>query len=107
MSFVKRYLKVQERIGYLSNSTLNESKVLDAFLYEYLRLDGVFLLRIVKKNTNDIVVGELVSALWDNFKKYPRFAIRNDDSMNKENEKLNGLYQPNGDTHLIPNGYHQ
>lgn len=111
LSFVKRYLKVQERIGYLSNSTLNESKVLDAFLYEYLRHDGVFLLRIVKKNTNDIVVGELVSCLWDNFKKYPRFTIQNGDSqdvtLDKVNDiKMNQIYASNGDAHLLQNAYH-
>ncbi len=63
----------------------------------------MFLLRIVKKNTNDIVVGELVCALWDNFKKYPRFAIQanNDDSMHKDvsTEKL-----VNGGDGV--NGYH-
>lgn len=122
MSFIKRYLKVNDRLGYVSShhhhsssttssSTLIDGKILDAFLYEYLKHDGVFLLRIVKKNSNDIVVGELVCALWDHFKRYPRFAIQNhhgDDSMQKhETEKLNGINAPNGDTaHLTPNGYH-
>jgi innexin len=118
ISFIKRYLKVNDRLGgYVhhhhhssttSSSTTVDAKIFDAFLFEYLKLDGVFLLRIVKKNTNDIVVGELVCALWDHFKRYPKFAsmIQNhqgDDSMQKETEKLNGV-QPNGDT--IPNGYH-
>lgn len=118
LTFVKRYLKINDRLGYVSHhhhsstsssSTLIDGKILDAFLYEYLKQDGVFLLRLVKKNTNDIVVGELVCALWDNFKRYPRFAIQNhvDESLQKETEKLNGMNgmnQPNGDT--IPNGYH-
>jgi hypothetical protein len=67
----------------------------------------VFLLRIIKKNTNDIVTGEVVCALWDNFKRYPRFAIQHhhgDESLQKETEKLNGINQPNGDA--LPNGYH-
>lgn len=115
LAFIKRYLKVNDRLGYVSHhhhsstsssSTLIDGKILDAFLFEYLKHDGVFLLRIVKKNTNDIVTGELVCALWDNFKRYPRFAIQNhvDESLQKETEKLNGMNQPNGDT--IPNGYH-
>jgi len=120
MCFVKRYLKVNDRLGYVahhhhsstsSSSTLIDGKVLDAFLYEYLRADGVFLLHLVKKNSNDIVTGELVCALWDNFKRYPRFAIQHghgDETLQKEQEKLtaNGLMngQANGDG--IPNGYH-
>jgi len=97
-SFVRRYLKINDRIGnhhYSSSNTTSSSttideKVFNAFLYEYLKQDGVFLLHIVKKNSNDIVVGELVCALWDNFKRYPRFAIQqaNDDSMHKDTEKL-------------------
>jgi innexin len=117
MSFIKRYLKVNDRLGgYVnhhhhhsssttSSSTMIDVKILEAFLFEYLKHDGVFLLRLVKKNTNDIVTGELVCALWDHFKRYPKFAIQNnhgDDSMNKETEKLTALNQPNGDT----NGYH-
>jgi len=120
MNFIKRYLKVNERLGYVahhhshhhsSSSTIIDAKILDAFVYEYLKQDGVFLLRIVKKNTNDIVVGELVCNLWDNFKRFPRFAIQHhnvDESIQKENEKLAGLTQPilsqNGDSN-IPN-YH-
>jgi hypothetical protein len=116
LSFVKRYLKVNDRLGYVSHhhrsgstasstSDLIDGKILDAFLYEYLKHDGVFLLRIVKKNTNDIVVGELVCALWDHFKRYPRFAVQTHQDEKMETEKLNGgIHQPNGDR--IPNGYH-
>ena len=120
MNFIKRYLKVNERLGYVahhhshhhwSSSTIIDAKILDAFVYEYLKQDGVFLLRIVKKNTNDIIVGELICNLWDNFKRFPRFAIQHhnvDESIQKENEKLAGLTQPilsqNGDSNT-PN-YH-
>jgi hypothetical protein len=110
-SFIRRYLKINERLGYHhhssstntnSSSTTIDAKIFDAFLYEYLKQDGVFLLRIVKKNTNDIVVGELVCALWDNFKRYPRFAMQSntDDSMHKDTEKL-----VNGSGDGV-NGYH-
>ena len=116
-AFIKRYLKVNDRLGYsshhhsssttTSSSTTIDAKIFDAFLYEYLKHDGVFLLRIVKKNTNDIVVGELVCALWDHFKRYPRFAMQSnhaDESMQKETEKLNAvLSQAGGDG---VNGYH-
>ncbi len=87
-----------------SSSTTIDAKIFDAFLFEYLKHDGVFLLRIVKKNTNDIVVGELVCALWDHFKRYPRFAMQSnhaDESMQKETEKLNAVAGGDG-----VNGYH-
>ena len=104
MTFIKRYLKVNDRLGgfvndhHSSSSTTSSSivdlKILDAFLYEYLRQDGVFLLRIVKKNSNDIVVGDLVCALWDNFKRYPKFSMphhhHNGEEL-KDTEKLNGI----------------
>jgi len=119
IAFVKRYLKVNDRLGYASHhhsssttssSTTIDAKIFDAFMFEYLKLDGVFLLRIVKKNTNDIVTGELVCALWDNLKRYPRFAMQHnhhhaDESMQKETEKLN-MNQPNGDGLTPMVGYH-
>jgi len=115
ISFIRRYLKLNDRLGYHSHrsssshsSTASDNKLFEAFVFEYLKQDGVFLLRIVKKNTNDIVTGELVCSLWDNFKRFPRFAIQNgvsgDDSMAKDTEKLN-INQPGGDG-LTPNGYH-
>jgi hypothetical protein len=70
------------------------------------------LLRIVKKNSNDIVTGDLVCHLWDNFKRCPRFAVQShhhhhqgDESMHKEQEKLN-LNQPSGDNLTPMVGYH-
>jgi hypothetical protein len=112
LSFIKRYLKVNDRLGYVSHhgsttsssSHLIDGKILDAFLFEYLKHDGVFLLRIVKKNTNDIVTGELVCALWDHFKRYPRFAMHHQGQDEKEIENLKGINHPNGD--MVPNGYH-
>lgn len=74
-------------------------------MFEYLRLDGVFLLRLVKKNTNDILVSELVCSLWENFKNSSRFErkssynIKNEiinSNVKKEPEKL-VLNQPSSD----------
>lgn len=93
-SFVRRYLIINDRLNYhrhssstqASDLTTMEAKIFDAFLYEYLKQDGVFLLRIVKKSTNDIVAGELVCALWDNFKQYPRFTLQSNDSNSMHDE---------------------
>jgi innexin len=113
-TFVVRYLMVNERLGRYtpthhtsssSSSSIVDSDIFKAFLYEYLRQDGIFLLRIVKKNSNDIVVGELVCALWDNFKRNSKFQsmvmnAHTDDSMHKETEKLHP--GPNGFTNGYP-----
>jgi hypothetical protein len=88
LSFIRRYLKLNDRLGYETRS--KDDKLLRAFVFDYLKPDGVFLLRIVKKNTNDIVVGELVCALWDSFKRfgYKRMVHLNDEE-DKEAEVFN------------------
>ena len=93
MLFVKSYLNsyMPYRDCESTVSTVDE-KVLDSFLYEYLRYDGVFLLRIVKKNSNDMVVGELVNALWENFKRCPRFALAT--SGEKDGDEEGGAKYP-------------
>lgn len=58
VNFIKHYIPN----GELSNQKFNN------FIFSYLKSDGVFMLRLIKKNTNDILVGELISALWCNFK---------------------------------------
>lgn len=101
--FVRRYLRFNDRLPYNHTSSGNiiDTKMFEAFIFEYLRQDGVFLLRIVKKNANDLVVGELISALWDQFKRCPKYLQNGDDSLHKgDNEKMNG-----GES-LLPNGYH-
>jgi hypothetical protein len=46
------------------------------FVIDYLKQDGVYFLRIVKKNTNDFIVGELISALWKNYEiKYLKINV--------------------------------
>lgn len=80
VSFIKRYLKVNSRLCKEHHSSASslavDAKTFDAFIFDYLRLDGVFLLRLVKKNTNDMVVGDFVCALWDNFKRSSKYEIQ-------------------------------
>ena len=106
IAFVKRYILISDRISYsnqlapLTTSVrgFHDAKLFETFVLDYLKSDGVFLLRIIKKNSNDLVVGELISALWEQFKRFPKSMQNTDDTMNKDTEKLN-----NNDT---PNGYH-
>ena len=107
-AFVRRYLNIGDRYSTYSNplthSTASSTphgcidmKLLNDFTFKYLKCDGVFLLRIIKKNSNDLIVGELISELWINFKKTSQKYIQNNDELiDKETEKLNNE----------PNGYH-
>ncbi|XP_029655413.1 uncharacterized protein LOC115229143 [Octopus sinensis] len=38
------------------------------FVLNYLRSDGVFAMRLISHNSTDIVVTDLVSAMYENFK---------------------------------------
>ena len=56
-NFVNRYV------------TEDDKRLCRRFVNIYLRPDGVFMIRLLSKNTNSIIVSELVAALWDNYKK--------------------------------------
>ena len=50
-------------------NTEEDKRLCRRFVNVYLRPDGVFMIRLLSKNTNSIIVSELVAALWDNYKK--------------------------------------
>jgi hypothetical protein len=50
------------------NSNRNK-RMFKLFIFDYLKHDGILLLWIIKKNTNDIIVGELIHLLWNHFNK--------------------------------------
>jgi hypothetical protein len=102
VKFVRRYLRFNDRLPYNENSSgsIFNSKSFETFICSYLKQDGVLLLRIVKKNTNDLIVAELVFALWEQFKRSSHYLQDKEDSIHKEKESNNG-----GES-LLPNGYH-
>lgn len=86
--FIEGYLQANE-IRYYSTSTPsslsttgtgstsdNDDQVpikrLDNFIDHYCRQDGLLLLRIIQKNTNNVIAGEVICALWDNWKMMPK-----------------------------------
>jgi hypothetical protein len=107
-SFVRRYLNIGERYSNhilpLTNTNASstphgciDTSLLNKFISEYLRKDGVFLLRIIKKNSNDLVVGELIAELWMNYKRTaPKYIQNNEELIDKETEKLTNDNTPNG-----------
>ena len=59
------------------------AKRLNEFVENYCRQDGLLLLRIVKKNTNNVIIGEIICALWDNWRMMPQ--IRSDATPESDN----------------------
>lgn len=57
-AYVNKYLKIMNRQP--------SGRDLEDFV-DYLRLDGVFTLRQIAKNTNDAVAGEVIACLWDKY----------------------------------------
>lgn len=80
MTYIRKFLRVMDRIG-----TGPEKKLANRFTMEYLRHDGVFTLRLVGKNSSDIVVAEILAGLWDTYRTKKAAQIRNN-SMGTEFE---------------------
>jgi hypothetical protein len=90
-NFIQRYLQANE-IRYCkssmtvisSNSEQDEpttpKKHLEDFVENYCRQDGLLLLRIIKKNTNNVIAGEIICALWDNWKVMPQIRFNKSDN---------------------------
>ncbi|PVD39057.1 hypothetical protein C0Q70_01685 [Pomacea canaliculata] len=70
--YVRKFLKIMDRLG-----TGPDKKLATRFTMEYLRHDGVFTLRLIGKNSSDIVVAEIVSGLWDMYRSKKSIQIRN------------------------------
>lgn len=85
-NFIRRFLNAND-IPYHTSSTTSSTtgigsshsrdvqtriKRLEDFVGSYCRQDGLLLLRIVKKNTNNVIAGEVICALWNNWKAMPQ-----------------------------------
>ena len=75
--YIRKYLKVMDRLDRETDKKLSYK-----FADNYLRQDGIFVLRLLANNCSDVVVAEIVCALWDNYKHKRPFPPRNniDDS---------------------------
>ncbi|XP_011441809.3 innexin unc-9 isoform X3 [Magallana gigas] len=71
IQYVRKFLKLMERLG-----TGPDRKLAARFVMDYLRHDGVFTLRLIGKNSSDIVVAEIVSELWDMYRSKKCIQIR-------------------------------
>ncbi|XP_018647851.1 putative innexin [Schistosoma mansoni] len=63
--FIKRYLRLKG-VHSLKGDELKRSD-LDEFIDKYLRADGVFIIRMLTINSGDVITGEIVTELYQNF----------------------------------------
>ncbi|XP_067930649.1 innexin unc-9-like [Watersipora subatra] len=66
-SYITRYLKVICKVR--QQTGMLEVRSIRHFVTDYLRPDGVFAIRVIAKNTNDIVTTEIIGALYDYYRK--------------------------------------
>ena len=60
--YIKNHLKMMERL-----ESPSDEKKAEEFTKEYLRPDGIFLLRLIGHNTNTLTVTEIICSLWESW----------------------------------------
>ncbi|GFO41177.1 innexin [Plakobranchus ocellatus] len=67
VKFVTKYLSILNEDG----STPQEGRrTVQTFVRDYLGNDGIFLLRILATNTNDVVMAEMICSVWRRYVTY-------------------------------------
>ena len=66
INFVRQYIKLAERVR--DNKT--DGQHISCFAEEYLRHDGIFYLRMLSSNTNDVLVAQVIDCLWNHYKTH-------------------------------------
>ncbi|XP_063711190.1 innexin unc-9-like isoform X2 [Symsagittifera roscoffensis] len=84
IAYVKKHLKFMDRYD-----KTEHRKLINTFVYHYLKNDGVFLIRLLAKNTNTLMTSEIVAQLWDNYRERHRDNRRLDYSKTPTGQRLN------------------
>lgn len=63
--FMRSRLYAMDRVQRKPNKTDDR---IEKFVVDYLRRDGCFIVRLVAKNTSDLIAAELISGLWDHYR---------------------------------------
>lgn len=74
---VKKYLKISDKL-----QSPADKKLCKLFADQFLRDDGVFLLRIVQNNSNDILMTDLVTKMWQIYQDKPAIRKGREDEQN-------------------------
>ncbi len=64
ITYIRNHLKMLRK---LQTETDGERSV--KFIKDYLKLDGIFLLRLIGHNTNAVSVSDIIGAMWDLWKQ--------------------------------------
>lgn len=64
VSFLKKYLRLMDR----NSREKIDKKMFKTFGEHCLKQDVILVLRLIGKNSNQVVMGEIISVLWDHFK---------------------------------------
>ena len=83
-----RYIKNHVKAGQAYEID-NKEQRMDKFVNNYLRLDGVFLLRLIGHNTNNITVTEIIVALWNNWNEKENKNL--DDNANQDPKAIDDV----------------
>ncbi|XP_063714134.1 innexin unc-9-like [Symsagittifera roscoffensis] len=94
MGYIKKHLKFMDRYN-----SMEDRKMVRRFVNIYLRPDGVFMIRLLSKNTNSIIVSELVAQLWDQYLKKPDHGQHQHGKSNQNNMNSNNHHNNNNLTH--------
>uniref|UniRef100_A0A0B7AQ97 Innexin n=1 Tax=Arion vulgaris TaxID=1028688 RepID=A0A0B7AQ97_9EUPU len=81
-SFVAKYLRL------LQIDSKRQKKLFVKFVHTYLRVDGVFMLRIVAGNTSEILILDLIKHLWERFQN-AHSILEKDDAVTPNGISLN------------------
>jgi hypothetical protein len=78
-SYIRKYLRVNE----LYKKTDSERRIRADFVGDYLKQDGIYVLRQISNNANDVVASEIIKYLYRDFLE--RYKSNADDNSNIEN----------------------
>ncbi|KAF6028118.1 hypothetical protein EB796_013578 [Bugula neritina] len=65
--FIGKYLKLMNRLNGASDK---ERQLVKEFTNRYLRSDGVFVMRMLAQQVNDLTAAEVICSVWDRFIAY-------------------------------------
>lgn len=66
VNYVKKYVKLVEKV----NKSDYKRKHIACFAEEYLKHDGIFYLRMLAANANDVLVAQMIACLWKHYKSH-------------------------------------
>ena len=84
---------VDGELGHADQLRSDERQIMRAFVRDYLQEDGCFALRLLARNGQDIIVGEVIDALYVSFRtQYQREHVNGDRPLHHPNGKSSSPY---------------